>query len=258
MVKKQYQYIYGPVSSWRIGRSLGIDLLSQRNKICNFNCRYCQVGPTKMYSSKRAVYVPTKDLINELKRLPPLKIDYVTFSGRGEPTLAKNIGEAIRAVKKYTHMPVAVLTNATLLNDRQVQKDLIAADFVAAKLDGFSPESFKKINRPSSSVHFDKVVEGILSFRKKYKGTFALQVMLVQEQKPDIAALQALVSKIRPDELQLNTPLRPSRSQPMGEKDIKRIKKYFIATRVKTVYDKPLKKVRPLSVRATTRRRGTT
>ena len=112
MRKRDFRYIYGPVSSWRLGISLGIDLLSPKRKICNFDCIYCQLGKTLKPIDKPKIYVKTKDVIEELKKLPRIKIDYITFSGRGEPTLAKNLGQVIKAVKKLNLAPVAVLTNA--------------------------------------------------------------------------------------------------------------------------------------------------
>jgi len=123
MTKKQYKYIYGPVPSWRLGSSLGIDPLSAKDKICSFDCIYCQIGKTTIHTKKRKVFVSAEQLIEELKSLPPVDIDYITFSGRGEPTLAKNLGEMIAEVKKIRKEPVAVLTNASLLYDKEVRED---------------------------------------------------------------------------------------------------------------------------------------
>jgi len=100
MIDKKYKYIYGPVDSWRLGRSLGVDLISRDDKICTFDCVYCQVGKIATFSDRREVFVPTEEIIGEIKSLPSLEIDYVTFSGRGEPTLAENLGEVIREIKK--------------------------------------------------------------------------------------------------------------------------------------------------------------
>ena len=100
MTKQKFKYIYGPVSSWRLGRSLGVDPLSQKNKICTFDCIYCQVGRAKPSQVQRKIYVPTKDIIQEIKNLPKIKADYITFSGKGEPTLAKNLGILIKQIKK--------------------------------------------------------------------------------------------------------------------------------------------------------------
>ncbi len=84
----KYKYIYGPVFSWRLGRSLGIDPISKEKKICTFDCLYCQLGKTDRLTNIRSMFVPTVEIIKEIRKIPPLKIDYLTFSGRGEPTLA--------------------------------------------------------------------------------------------------------------------------------------------------------------------------
>jgi len=137
--KPNYKYIYGPVPSWRLGNSLGIDLLSQKNKICNFDYGYCQLKSTSYYTDERKQYVKTEDIIAEIRQLPVnVEIDYLTFSGRGESTLAANLGEAITAVKNLRSEPVAVLTNSALIDREDVRRDLSHADFVVAKLDASS------------------------------------------------------------------------------------------------------------------------
>ena len=130
-----FQYIFGPVHSWRLGRSLGIDPLSSKHKICNMDCIYCQLGKTTQLINERKVYVPTQDVMDEISRIPLHFVDYITFAGRGEPTLAKNLGEMIRGIKAIRHEKVAVLTNSSLMNLKEVRDDLMAADFVLAKLD---------------------------------------------------------------------------------------------------------------------------
>ena len=108
MSKSGYRYIYGPVSSWRLGRSLGVDPISAKEKICTFDCVYCQLGRTKTFSSERREFVRIKDVIHEIQTLPLPPIDYITFSGAGEPTLAKNLGGMIKAVKKIRKEKVLV------------------------------------------------------------------------------------------------------------------------------------------------------
>ena len=119
------KYIYGPVSSYRLGRSLGIDILSQEEKFCTFGCIYCQLGPKVRYAKERRVYVKTEEILSELAEvLPDLAIDHITFSGRGESTLAENLGEAITKIKEMQKKPVAVLTNSSLMNREDVIKDI--------------------------------------------------------------------------------------------------------------------------------------
>ena len=112
MEPPKYKYIYGPVSSWRLGRSLGIDPISSFQKTCTFDCVYCQSGRTEVFSTRREVFVPTEALIQELNSLPEVSIDYITFAGNGEPTLAKNLGGMIRAVKIIRREKIAVITNS--------------------------------------------------------------------------------------------------------------------------------------------------
>ena len=185
-MKPVFKYIYGPVPSWRLGSSLGIDLLSQEEKICNFDCVYCQLGATKRHTIERKIYVPVKEVIEELEKIPIAGIDYITFSGRGEPTLAENLGQAIKAIKLIRKIPVAVLTNGSLMAKEEVRKELALADFVIAKLDACSPESLQEINNPHQDIEFTNVLEGIKEFRKSYQGKLALQMMFIDKNKDNI------------------------------------------------------------------------
>jgi len=155
---KNLKYIYGPVASWRLGRSLGIDPLSGKERLCTFDCTYCQLGvrvaspqgKSGFFTTERKNYVSAKDVIQELKSQAEVKVDYITFSGRGEPTLALNLGELIKAVKRARKEPVAVLTNSSLLDREAVRNDLAKADLVAVKLDAWNEESFNRINKPAN------------------------------------------------------------------------------------------------------------
>lgn len=253
---KDFKYIYGPVSSWRLGASLGVDLLSSKRKICTFDCSYCQLGKTSRYTNKPKVYVKLKDVIEELKKLPRLKIDYITFSGRGDPTLAKNLGQAIKTVKKLRIAPVAVLTNASLINQVNIRKNLSFADFVIAKLDAHSADSFKRINRPDKSIRFNSVIQGIKNFRQGFEGRFALQIMFIKENQANAGDLAKLTKQINPDEVQINTPTRPCRVKPLSRTDINKIKKYFSGLNFISIYDSEPKKIISLSKKDTLRRRG--
>ena len=133
IVKKtgRFKYLYGPVSSWRLGSSLGIDPISTTGKICSFDCLYCQLGSGAAYTRKRRLYVPTEEIIKEIEQLPKdLAIDYFTFSGRGEPTLALNIGEIIRKLRTIRKEKIAVITNASLMDKISLRRELALADFV--------------------------------------------------------------------------------------------------------------------------------
>ena len=256
MNKKNYKYIYGPVPSWRLGSSLGIDPVSCKEKICSYDCIYCQLGRTTVLTKKRKVFVPTSEIVEEIKTLPTLNIDYITFSGRGEPTLAKNLGEMIAEVKKIRTEPVAVLTNASLLHELDVREDLLRADFVITKLDSDSDSTLKRVNRPVWSINQAKVLDGIRKFLKDYKGKFALQIMFAKENELNAKGIASLAKKIGPDEVQLNTPLRPCAVKPLLEDKMKKIEKYFEGLNVVSVYNIERKKVEPVSKKETLKRRG--
>lgn len=256
MRERNFRYIYGPIASWRLGISLGIDLLSSKRKICDFGCIYCQLGKTLRYTKKPRIFVKTSEIIEELKRLPKIKIDYITFSGRGEPTLAKNLGEAIGAVKRINLAPVAVLTNSSLINQENIRENLSFADFVIAKLDSYSQGSLERINQPAKAIKFEKIILGIKQFRNEFKGKFALQIMFVKENLRDAERLAKLAQEINPVEVQINTPRRPCKVKPLSREEIARIKEYFHELNFISVYDAHPKKVTPLSKKGILKRRG--
>ena len=248
MSNPKFKYIYGPVWSWRVGNSLGIDLLSQDEKLCLFNCIYCQVGSLCNYTSERKVYAPTADVIAEVKTLPDVNIDYITFSGRGEPTLALNLGEVIRELKKIRTEPVAVLTNSALIERGDVREDLALADFVMCKLDATTQQILDAVDRPAPGIRIENILKAIKDFRKEFKKRLALQIMLIEENRADAEELARLSMEIVPDELQLNTPLRPGGTSPLSKEEMAGIKKRFndiIGGKIKivTVYDREASKI---------------
>jgi len=255
-IRGRLKYIYGPVASWRLGSSLGVDPLSRENKVCTFDCSYCQLGKTSEFTDERKNYVPKDDIINEILSLPPIEIDYITFSGRGEPTLAKNLGEIIKATRAARKDKIAVITNSSLLLREDVAVDLLLADFVLAKLDAYSQKSLEIINRPIKKITFQKILDGIRQFRSKYNGKFALQIMFVNENKNNVSELAQLAKEIKPDEIQINTPLRPCRVEPLSKKEIDEIKKHFEGMNPISVYEAKRKKVLPISGEETLKRRG--
>lgn len=256
MTETKFKYIYGPVPSWRLGRSLGIDLLSQEQKICNFDCIYCQLGKNPDYAKERKLYVPTENIVNELEILPRIHIDYITFSGRGEPTLAVNLGETIKSIKKFRKEPIAILSNSSLINREDVRQELYLADFISLKLDAFSQKSLEKINSPAPGITFQNIINGIKEFRKSYAGKLALQVMFLDENKDTATKLAELARQIRPDEVQINTPLRPCPAKPLSSASIAQIKELFKDLNIISVYDSARKTVKPISNKDTLKRRG--
>lgn len=200
--------VYGPVQSWRVGCSLGVDLLLQTS-ICSFNCIYCQLGDIQRKTAERAIYVETAQVEQDFRQSPWQQADIVTFSGSGEPTLALNLAEVIRFVKDYSGKPVMVLTNGTTLDDAAVRADLRQADIVAVKLDAASEAVFQRMNRPVPGVTLARVVAGAMALRQDYGGKLCLQCMLMPGNLAEAPAMADLAARIGPDEIQLNTPKRP-------------------------------------------------
>ena len=247
--------VYGPVPSWRLGRSLGVDMVSQPDKTCSFDCAYCQLGPTRYHTAQRREFVSIARLKKELDELPPLELEYVTFSGTAEPTLAVNLGEAITAVREHLPVPVAVLTNSSLMSDANVRADLRLADVVVAKLDAPTEALFRKVNRPAPGITLAGIVGALHLFRQEYRGRLALQMMFFDTNKSCAEALAALAREVAPDEVQVNTPLRPCAVQPLSAEAISRIQRVFGGVRVVSVYEARRPKVDPLDVQETAARR---
>ena len=256
MTTRKFKYIYGPVPSWRLGSSLGIDPISYGKKTCSFDCVYCQLGRTDIFTDERRVFVPVEKIIEELGLLPPLKIDYITFSGTGEPTLAKNLGQMIKAIRKVRKEKIAVLTNSSLMDEDELQEELLLADFVVAKFDAPSQEIFEKVNQPLDTIKFDTVLRAIKDFKHTFKGKLAIQIMFIEENKRYVSEIAQLVKDISPDEVQINTPLRPCGVEPLSESELKVIKGYFTGLNAISVYEAEKKEVASISDEDTLKRRG--
>lgn len=256
MEEKILKYVYGPVYSWRLGMSLGIDPLSDKHKICNLDCIYCQLGRTANLTNERKVYVPTHEIINEINSLPNLELDYITICGRGEPTLAKNLGDIIRSIKDVRKEKIAVITNSSLLDLAEVRNDLAIADCIVAKLDAFDQDSFNLIDKSIEDVEFSHVLAGLKEFRKTYKGKMALQIMFIKENQYYAKELAEVIKDIGANEIELNTPLRPCACQSLNEEELAEIKRQFIGLPVITVYEKDKKDYKPLNERDTIQRHG--
>ena len=207
------KYIYGPVPSRRLGRSLGIDPIPQ--KTCNFQCIYCQLGKTTNFTNERKNYNPKKEIIAEMKeaiRLSKNKFDYITFVGSGEPTLYKDLGSLISKAKKISNKPVCVITNGALLYDQEVRNSLMSCDVVLPSLDAGDEKSFIKINRPHPSINFKAVIQGLIAFREKFKGKLWIEVMIMKGINDSNEALLKIKEKIDlldPDRIDINVPIRP-------------------------------------------------
>ncbi|MDD5655230.1 MAG: radical SAM protein, partial [Candidatus Omnitrophica bacterium] len=208
-----FKYIYGPIKSRRLGLSLGLSL--SPGKTCNLNCIYCQWGRTAETVSKRKEYAESDEIIAELKswmRQNPAtakKLKFVTLSGLGEPTLNTQIGKLIRRVRSLTNRSIAVITNSTLLGDLLVRKALMGADLVVPSLDAVDEKIFRRIDRPNSAVKLDKIISGLVSFGKEFRGKLWLEIMLVSGMNDGIGhinKLKSVIRRINPDKIQLNSP----------------------------------------------------
>ncbi len=208
------KYVFGPVPSRRLGKSLGIDTIPF--KTCNWNCVYCQLGRSKPLTNERLCYFPEDEIIAEvdaaIKTDPREEIDWITFVGSGEPTLHAGIGDLIREVKNMTDIPVAVITNGALLFLQEVRQALLPADAVLPSLDAGTPELYKRLNRPHPGIPYEKFVAGEIQFGQEYQGRLWLEVMLVQGLNDTPEALEAIamkIEKIQPDKVHIGLPTRP-------------------------------------------------
>jgi len=244
-----FKYLYGPVQSWRLGRSMGIDPLSLKHKVCNMDCVYCQLGPTLSQESQnkspalsdesqRRTFVLTSDILNEVGMLDPdEQFDCLTISGRGEPTLAENLGGIIAGIKAIRKEKIAVITNSSLLWREDVRQELMKADMVLAKLDALDQDSFNRVDRPAAGVSFGDVLQGLWKFRRGYKGYFSLDVMLVETSVDFARGMFVLAKSLEPDHVHLNTPLRDSPVKPLSRYEMALVRTSFEDLPVTTVYD---------------------
>jgi wyosine [tRNA(Phe)-imidazoG37] synthetase (radical SAM superfamily) len=236
---------------------LGVDLLPAGCKTCSFDCVYCQLGQSNKYVNKRQVFIDTDEVLDEIKNLPDIPIDYFTFSGQGEPSLAANLGETAQAIKKIRSEPVAVITNGSFIHDESFRKELALVDYVSLKFDAYDQKSLEAINRPCKQVKFEDIFKGIVNFRQIYKGTLALQLMFIESNKNSADRFIKLLEAIKPDEVHLNTPLRPSAVKPLSESEMQEIKSVFdnLPYKISSVYEIEKLKVEPISKEDTLRRR---
>jgi len=206
----QTRYAFGPVPSRRLGRSLGVDLVPP--KTCTFDCVYCQLGRTTDLTAKRACRAPVDEVLADVARRLEARPDYLTVSGSGEPTLHSGVGEVVRGLRELSDVPVAVLTNGSLLYLPEVRRALRAADRVIPSLDAPDETLFRAVNRPHPALTFDLLVEGLVRFRDEYQGFLALEVLLlggVSDTADAVARMAPLVERIAPDVVQLGTVIRP-------------------------------------------------
>ena len=231
---RHFQYLYGPVPSRRLGRSLGIDLVPY--KICTYDCIYCQIGSTTEKTLVRKEYAPVSEILREVReflREEDSSIDHLSLSGSGEPTLHSHIRSVIEGIKAITSIPIAVIANGSLLYDEEVRRDLLRADTVLPSLDAVSADVFMKINRPHPGFTVEKVIEGLVEFRKVYKGQIWLEILFckgVNNGKEELSRMKKTVDRIQPDRIHLNTVVRPPSEKgavPLKQKEMEAIRAFF-------------------------------
>ncbi|MHA1345805.1 MAG: radical SAM protein [Candidatus Heimdallarchaeaceae archaeon] len=207
-----FKYVFGPVPSRRLGRSLGISPIPR--KTCNFTCVYCQLGRTTNFTNKRVDFFPSEDIVEEVQKalLITDQIDYITIVGDGEPTLYADLGTLINSLKKQTSFPIAVITNGSLLYREDVRHDLLNADVILPTLDAPTEKLFRLINRPHKELKLENIIQGMKKFRAEYKGQFWVEVMLVRgkNDKPEILKkIKTIIDSIGFDKIFINVPIRP-------------------------------------------------
>jgi wyosine [tRNA(Phe)-imidazoG37] synthetase (radical SAM superfamily) len=217
-----------------LGRSLGIDLVPY--KICTYDCIYCQIGKTTERTLSRKEYIPVNEILEEVKRFlkeETSSIDHLSLSGSGEPTLHSQIRSVIEGIEALTSIPVAVITNGSLLYQEKVRQDLLPADLVLPSLDAVTSEVFMRINRPRRGFSIEKVIEGLVEFRKVYKGQIWLEILFckgVNDGKEELLKMKKVVDRIQPDRIHLNTVVRPPSEKwvvPLNQKKMEEMRAFF-------------------------------
>jgi len=263
------EHAFGPVPSRRLGRSLGVDLVPR--KVCTLDCVYCQVGLTTRKTTDRNAFVPVDTIVQEvrekLKHVP--RPDYITLAGSGEPTLHAGLGAIIEGIKAVTCVPVAVLTNGTLLYDANVRAACRSADLVLPSLDAGDEDTFRKINRPAPALTLELVVSGMETFRREYDGLIWLEIFLIKginDAPVHVKTIRALVERIQPDRVQLNTAVRPTAESNVGaltERELEKLSKLIgpcaeVIADFRHVHEQPAFAVKASEILAMIRRRPVT
>jgi len=213
MTTWKYKHLFGPVLSRRLGRSLGVDLMPF--KTCTYDCVYCEQGRTTNHTHERDEYIPADRILEELKDFiasypPP---DYVTLSGAGEPTLHSRLAEIVEGAKSLlTDVPLAVITNGSLLWDGTVRDSLRNVDVVLPSLDAGNAHLFECIDHPVAAISFEQMITGLIAFRESFHNKIWLEVLLLEGMtsgESQVREIAEWVRLIRPDRVQLNTVVRP-------------------------------------------------
>lgn len=233
---KKYQHLFGPVPSRRFGRSLGVDL--SPFKTCSFDCLFCQLGRTTNHTVKRKEYINTKEVLEELGDWIKVsgEADYITLAGSGEPTLHACFGEVVKFAREHSSIPVALLTNASLMVDADVRASAAQADVVKVSLSAGDQDLFEEVNRPAPGITLNNVVEGLQAFRKEFNGQLWLEVFAMRglnSTPKAMAKIAELAQTFQPDVIHLNTAVRPpaeSYVAPVPKDQLEELSKLFEPT----------------------------
>lgn len=225
--------IYGPVPSRRLGYSLGVDILPF--KTCSLDCIYCQLGTTDGKTLRRKEYFDIESVLTQIKNTiaAEKRIDHITFSGSGEPTLNLILGKLIREIKQKTPIPVAVLTNSTFLSRKSARKAISEADLVIPSLDAATQDMFVRMNRPHPSLTIGQIIEGLKCFRQEFKRKIWLEILLVKgvnDSPAHLKKLKKIIEEINPDKIHLNTVVRPPAEKsalPLNPQELEKIRRFF-------------------------------
>jgi len=208
------KYIFGPVTSRRLGQSLGVDPVPL--KTCNWNCVYCQLGRSVPMTNERKDYYPREEIWEELRGFlaDPKRpqVDWISIVGSGEPLLMKSLGWLIKQIKEATDIPVALITNGSLFFMPEVRQEVLAVDAILPSVDAGTPELYKKMNRSHPQITFERCRDGLIDLRQEYKGQLWPEVVLVQginDSQQVLEDIASLLKAVNPDQIHLNVPQRP-------------------------------------------------
>lgn len=235
-----YKHVFGPVPSRRLGISLGVDLV--KPKSCNMNCVFCECGATPKLADKRKSFKDIKEVENEIKAvLKDVKPDYVTFSGSGEPTLSKDLGEIINWIKDNTNVSVCLITNSLLLNNDEVIKEVQRADLIIPTLNSVDDDIFHKINRPSKDIHISMIMSGLQKLSAVFKGRIYLETFIIEglnDGEEHIKRMAEFLRTIKFTKIQLNSLARrgaESWVKPASIEALNNVKKIFAENGIENV-----------------------
>ena len=216
------------VKSSELGLGLGVDPICRGPKVCNFNCTYCRLGRGGMMLSKRSKFVAEQDLTNDfIEHVSEVEIDHITFRGTGEPLLAENLGDIVRALRKLTDKKMSVITNCTLLNDDMALAEILKFDIIIAKIDAATETTFQRVNRPCGAIHLIDVISGAKRARETFKGEFNVKTTLIGQNIGDVNDIAAKIRDLDPKIIYIDMPTMPNTGKPLTKKDRDAVEKAF-------------------------------